>query len=75
MSQRPGVMAGERLLWINAPHFCAGAVWQRLEGQWQCVHAAPIIRWAIGKPAAEVKAYLTRKRWGYEWITPAKEQN
>lgn len=63
-------VARERLLWVNAPHFCAGAVWQLQEGEWQCVHAAPIIRWMIGKPAADVKATLLRKRWAYEWVAP-----
>lgn len=66
----PAVLTGERLLWVTAPHFCAGAVWQRQGEAWVCVHAAPIIYWMVGKPAGEVKAYLQRKRWAYEWVLP-----
>ena len=52
------------LLRVTAPHFVAGAIWVNKE----CVHAAPIIKWMIGKPAIEVKAYLDKRKWKYEWI-------
>ncbi len=57
----------ERLLWVDAPHFFAGAVWSRVGGDWVCVEAAPILRWMIGKRPAFVRAYLARKKWGHGW--------
>lgn len=48
------------LVWVNAPHFCAGL---HLEGGW-CCEAAPILRWAIGKPWKQIQRYFANK--GYE---------
>lgn len=50
------------LVWVNAPHFCAGL---HIEGGW-CYEAAPILRWAIGKPWREIQRYFSRK--GYEVV-------
>lgn len=58
----------ERLLRVEAPHFVAGAVWVPVGGVWSCTEAAPILKWMVGKPPAEVKAYLTRKGWSWEWL-------
>lgn len=57
--------SNDRLMWVDAPHFYAGAVWR--PDPWRCVHAAPILRWMIGKGSAFVKAYLARKGWAYGW--------
>lgn len=59
--------AMERLLWVDAPHFYAAAVWQRRPDGWHCVDAAPVLRWMVGKPPAEVGAYLRRKGWQFGW--------
>jgi hypothetical protein len=59
----------ERLLRVVAPHFVAGAIWRQDGGQWACVHAAPILKWMVGKNSREVRAYLERKRWEYEWVS------
>jgi hypothetical protein len=53
-----------KLLRITAPHFVAGAIWVNKE----CTEAAPIIKWMVGKPPLEVKAYLDKRKWKYEWI-------
>jgi len=57
-----------RLLRVRAPHFIAGAVWREIDGQWQCIRAAPILRWMLGKDSATVAAYLRRKGWAWEWL-------
>ena len=67
-----GAEMTERLLQVTAPHFCAGAVWQRIDGEWQCVEAAPILAWMRGKDAREVGAYLRRKGWRVYW-SPARD--
>ena len=37
------------LLRIVAPHFVAGAVWERTRDKgWRCVKAAPILKWMQG---------------------------
>ena len=58
----------KKLLRIEAPYFTAGAIWERGAKDWLCVEAAPIIKWMIGKPALETKAYLDSKGWRYEWV-------
>jgi hypothetical protein len=55
----------KRLLRVVAPHFVAGAVWEKHSDEWRCTHAAPILRWMIGKPPGHVLDVLLRK--GYEW--------
>ena len=54
----------ERLLRVIAPHFVAGAIWRGRE----CIQAAPILRWMIGKQPASVAIYMTRKGWKWEWL-------
>ena len=57
-----------RLLRVVAPHFVAGAVWEQYS-QWVCSdNTAPILRWMRGKSAAEVRPYLRRKGWEWEWL-------
>ncbi len=59
----------ERLLRIEAPHFVAGAVWEKKGDHWNCIHAAPILSWMIGKSPESVVSYLKRKRYKYEWVS------
>jgi hypothetical protein len=47
------------LVRVVAPHFVAGLI---VEGD-RCVRAAPILRWAVGKRAAELRAAFARKGW------------
>jgi hypothetical protein len=58
---------------VTAPHFCAGAEWEKVDGQWNCVRAAPILAWMVGHAARGVGIYLTRKGWDYEWIDIGSE--
>ena len=58
------------ILQVDAPHFCAGSLWRKeTNGSWACYHAAPIIRWMIGKSAVETKNYLEKKGWTHQWIS------
>jgi len=52
------------LLRVTAPHFCAGAIFEKGE----CVKAAPIIKWMVGKPPLETRDYMRRKGWQWEWL-------
>lgn len=47
------------LVRVVAPHFVAGLI---VDGD-RCVEAAPILRWAVGKRRAELRAYFKRRRW------------
>ena len=55
----------KRLLRVEAPYFIAGAIW---DGR-NCIKAAPIIGWMVGKEPEYVRNYLIRKNWKYEWLT------
>jgi len=48
---------------IQAPHLCAGL---EINGYGFVIDAAPILRWAVGKPWREVRSYIARKR-GWSW--------
>jgi len=57
------------LLRITSNYFVAGCVWEKnLFGVWECIEAAPIIKYFRGMASAEVKAYIKRKKWEYEWL-------
>lgn len=58
-----------KLLRVEAPHFVAGAIWKG--PPWRCTEAAPILRWMVGKNADEVRDYLTRKGWRWQWLDDA----
>lgn len=57
------------LLRVTAPHFVAGAVYEKRGGEWKCIAAAPIIAYLLKLDAMSAGDYLTRKRWTFEWIT------
>lgn len=63
-----------KLMQVTAPHFCAGAVWERRAPDstepvtWVCIQAAPIMRWMVGKTLARVWAGLLCKGYGLEWL-------
>jgi hypothetical protein len=50
------------LVRVTAPHFCAGLIVRN----GVVTGAAPIIRWAMGKPWTEVERYCNKKRWKVE---------
>lgn len=64
--EREKVMS--KLLRVTAPHFCAGAVYEKQECGWECVKAAPILKWVIGKPPHETRDYLNKRQWAHEWV-------
>ena len=53
------------LLYISAPHFTAGAVYQ--DGE--CIEAAPIIKWVQSSTREAVFSYLNKKGWKYQETT------
>lgn len=57
-----------RLLWVQNKHFTAAAVFRRISGAWSCQHAAPILRWMVGKGMGEIKVELLRLGAKWEWL-------
>lgn len=58
------------LVRVVAPHFVAGI---ELENN-VCVSAAPILRWAVGKSADELRTYFRCKGWRAS-ILPAQHSS
>lgn len=56
------------LLRVEAPHFVAGAVFEKLGGKYRCTHAAPILRWMTSTDTRQIESYIKRKKWKYSWI-------
>lgn len=52
-------MTTEILVRVVAPDFVAGLI---MDGD-RCIHAAPKLRWAIGKFRPELRAYFQRRGW------------
>lgn len=50
----------ERLIYVDAPHFCAGLLLRDGVG---VEPTAPILRWAVGKSEAYLRDYFKRKKW------------
>lgn len=58
-----------RVLQVSAPHFVAGAVWERDRNQiWRCVRSAPILRWMEKATPHSAEATLTRYAYRWEWL-------
>lgn len=57
---------GRRLLRVTAPHLCAGAVFEKRDGRWVCIEAAPIIGWMWHMPPNLILERMKQK--GYTWI-------
>jgi len=47
------------LFQITAPHFCAGLI----SNARRVTKAAPILRWAVGKPMMQITQYCRSKKW------------
>lgn len=52
-------MTAKTLYSVDAPHFNAGLVVEREV----VLEAAPILKWSIGKPVAEVFRFFAAKGW------------
>ena len=63
------------LVRVDAPHYCAGVVIGRKKpmGQVVVLEAAPILRWALGKPFISVLMYFNEK--GYEVLVHDRASN
>lgn len=71
---------GAKLLRVVAPHFVAGAIFEKVDHwtwgetgwstsrEWKCTQAAPILRYLIGELAADCKFSLKRKGYKWEWV-------
>lgn len=57
-----------QLLRVSAPHFVAGAIWEKRGHAWHCTRAAPILQWMGGMTAAQAGNYLAKKGWSFEWV-------
>ena len=60
----------QKLLRIEAPHYVAGAIFKKVNDDWRCVKAAPIIKWMIGKSIKDISDYLSKKKfgWKHQWV-------
>jgi hypothetical protein len=58
----------KKLLQATNEYFCAGAVWERIDGLWKCTEAAPIIGWMRGMSPPAAKLELARRGCQWEWI-------
>jgi hypothetical protein len=56
------------MLRVVAPHFCAGADFEKVGDVWHITKCAPILWWMRGKPASHIKAWLDEKNYEYQWL-------
>lgn len=49
-------------------YFCAIAVWERKDGFWRCVEAAPILRWMLKMTPESAKLELAGKGCDWKWL-------
>ncbi len=68
-------MTRKLILRVEAPHFTAGAVFEK-QGccHLACISAPPIMRWMMGKHWQEIKLSLRQRKYRYDFIeggTPA----
>jgi len=55
------------ILVVEAPHFYAGATYEKIDGRWECTGAAPILKWLIGMSPQKAAIYIQRKGWIIHW--------
>ncbi len=55
-----------RLMQAQNEYFTAGAVWERKDGLWRCIEAAPILDWMRKCTPESAKLELARR--GCEWV-------
>jgi len=63
-------MSAERIVQINAPHFCAALVLTRHGAGpvFRVDRAAPILSWTVGWREDDLVAYFDRKGWKVEEV-------
>ena len=61
----------EIILRISSPYFCAGVVFKKdkVDNEWKCTDAAPIVRYMIGWDNIKIKEYCNNKKWKYERVS------
>ena len=66
----------KKVLQAKNEYFCAGAVWERIDGIWRCTEAAPIIKWMLKMTPESAKFELARRGCDWEWINspPAESE-
>lgn len=59
-----------KLLRISAPHFTAGAVFEKDHKGWHLREHAPILNWLkqYRRHWEQVRAYCDRRGWTIEWL-------
>lgn len=62
----------QRLMQCQNEFFTAGAIWCRIQGQWSCIKAAPIIRWMEGMDRQAAKHELLKRGCSWEWVAPTE---
>ena len=62
-----------KLLWVRGKNFCAGALFEKVDGAWRMVDCAPYLRRILrGVPVRQVGSYLRGKGYDYEWVKDRK---
>lgn len=56
------------LLRITAPHFVAGAEFEKGIGGWRMMRCAPIIGYMRNWGPDRINRYLAVKGWAFEWV-------
>lgn len=59
----------KKLLRVETAHFCAGAVYEKVNGVWCCIAAAPILSWLKRTDINKVKVALLRMEATWSWLT------
>lgn len=56
------------LIRVDAPHYVAGAVVERIDGEWKVTATAPILRWMFKRSVKDSFKYFKDKGYKYERI-------
>lgn len=60
-------------LWVKGKTFCAGAVFDKVDGEWVMIDCAPYLRKVIGNcPVKDIGRLLRSKGLRYEWLQKRK---
>jgi hypothetical protein len=61
-----------RLLHVSNEYFTCAAVWERKDGFWRCIQAAPIIAWMKRTPIDRISIELLKRgcRWTWSPVMP-----
>lgn len=56
-------------------YFCAGAVWERRDGQWSCTQTAPILNWMKGLNPLDAKFELLKRGCTWQFLPEESSNN